>query len=223
MRLTASGLRAAAIAIALMAVGRGAHAQTPAMPSAPATPTWDLSASLYNYFLPDDRDYLQPTIGADRGRVHLEARWNYEGRGVGSAWFGWNLSAGTHVTLDVTPMIGAVFGDTKGVAAGGHGALRWRGLEASSESEFVFDSAGREEWFFYNWSQLTLSPVDWFRFGLVTQRTRAYQSDRDIQRGFLVGFTIGGLDLTAHVFNPDDPSPTYVLNASMGFSLPRKR
>lgn len=223
MRLTASGRRSAAVAILLIAAARGAEAQTPPAPSPPPPPTWDLTASLYNYFLPNERDYLQPTIGADRDWLHLEARANYEGRGVGSAWFGWNFSFGTDVTLDLTPMIGAVFGDIDGVAAGGRGVFSWRALEASSESEFVFDGAGNDDSFFYNWSQLTVSPVEWFCFGLVAQRTRAYHSEREIQRGFLVGFSVGRLDITGHVFNPDDADPTYVLSASINFSLPRRR
>jgi len=53
-----------------------------------------------------------------------------------------------------------------------------------------------EESFFCNWSELSLSPVDWYRFGLVGQRTRAYQTDVDIQRGLLVG----ALALTAAEF-----------------------
>jgi hypothetical protein len=216
-------LRSAAIAIALIAAGRAASAQTPAAAPPPDPPTWDLSASLYNYFLPNDRDYLQPTIGADRGWLHLEARANYEGRGTGSAWLGWNLSAGSRVVLDVTPMLGVVFGDTHGLAAGGRSTLGWRGLEIFSESEYVFDSAGRPEWFFYNWSELTLSPVDWFRFGLAAQRTRVYDSERDVQRGFLVGFSLRSLDIAAYVFDPDDANPTYVLNATVNFSLPRRR
>ncbi len=50
--------------------------------------------------------------------------------------------------------------------------------------------------FFYSWSELSVSPVDWFRFGLVGQRTRAYQTDVDIQRGLLVGFSYKKMDFT---------------------------
>jgi len=218
------GLRSAAIALVLIAAGRGVTAQTAASPApTPERQVWNLSASFYGYFIPDDRDYLQPTFTADRAALHLEARANYEGRGVGSAWIGWNLSAGTHVVLDVTPMVGGVFGDTSGVAAGGRSALSWRALELSSESEYVFDASGRDHWFFYNWSELSVSPVDWFRVGLAGQRTRAYQSDRDVQRGVVVGFSLPHVDIAGYAFNPDDARPTYVLNATINVSLPRHR
>jgi hypothetical protein len=44
-----------------------------------------------------------------------------------------------------------------------------------------------EDSFCYNWSELTVAPVDWFRFDMVTQRTRVYQSEREIQRGVIAG------------------------------------
>jgi len=101
--------------------------------------------------------------------------------------------------------------------------LTWRALEVSSESEYVFDANSRSDWFYYNWSELSFSPVDWLRVGLAGQRTRAYASERDIQRGFLVGFSTPHVDVTAYMFNPDDENPTYVLSASLNFQLPRVR
>ncbi len=71
--------------------------------------------------------------------------------------------------------------------------------------------------FFYNWSELTLSPTEWIRFGIVGQRTRAYQSDRDIQRGLLVGFTYKRLDVAGYLFNPDDSKPIVVVSARVAF------
>ena len=95
--------------------------------------------------------------------------------------------------------------------AGLQGSLGWRKLELYSEGEYVFDTGESSDSFFYNWSELTLAPVEWFRFGLVTQRTRAYQADRDIQRGLLVGFSFKWFELTGYVFNPDEDKPTFVI------------
>jgi len=59
--------------------------------------------------------------------------------------------------------------------------------------------------------------VDWFRFGLVGQRTRAYQSAVDIQRGLLVGFSHKQVDFTTYVFNLDQGKPTWVFAVSLSF------
>ena len=53
---------------------------------------WSFSASAYTYIVPDCREYVQPTFTADRGWLHLEARYNYESLETGSAWIGYNFS-----------------------------------------------------------------------------------------------------------------------------------
>jgi hypothetical protein len=178
---------------------------------------WSFSASVYTYIVPGDSDYAQPTITADRDWLHLEARYNYEALETGSVWLGYNFAGGEELAWELTPMLGGVFGDTTGVAPGYKGSLSWWKLELYSEGEYVFDTGDSSESFFYNWSELTLSPVEWFRLGLVTQRTKVYETDRDVQRGVLVGFSFKKVDLATYVFNPDKSDPTIVV--AVGFSF----
>jgi hypothetical protein len=205
-----------AIAIVLSSIDGLAHATAAFAKEASGKP-WSFSASAYTYFVPDNRNYVQPTVTADRQWLHLEARYNYEDLDTGSAWVGYNFSVGEKLSLDFTPMLGGVFGNTTGIAPGYRGTLSWWKLVLYSEGEYVFDTGDRSASFFYNWSELSFSPVEWFRFGLVGQRTRAYESDRDIQRGFLVGFSYKRVDLTAYVFNPDQDKPTVVVAAGVNF------
>ena len=58
---------------------------------------------------------------------------------------------------------------------------------------------------------------NWLRVGMVAQRTRAYQADREVQRGLLVGTSIRKLDMTAYLFNPDDSKPILVLAVAVSF------
>jgi hypothetical protein len=189
---------------------------TPALTKEADEKAWSFSVSAYTYIVPDSREYVQPTVTADRGWLHLEARYNYEALETGSAWVGYNFAGGKKLAWEFTPMLGGVFGDTTGIAPGYKGSLSWWKLELSSEGEYVFDTRDSSGSFFYNWSELTLAPVEWFRFGLVTQRTRAYQTDREIQRGLLAGFSFKRVDFTTYVFNPDD-KPTVVLAMSVNF------
>ena len=137
--------------------------------------------------MPEDSHFVPPTFTADRDWLHLEARFNYEALDTGSAWVGYNFSGGETVTWELTPMLGAVFGATDGIAPGYKGSLGWKKLEVYSEGEYVVDSAESADSFFYNWSELTLAPLEQFRFGLVTQRTRVRESDREVKRGALLG------------------------------------
>src|SRR5262245_8022581 len=45
---------------------------------------WELSLSTATYFVQDGRDFVNPTITADRNWLHLEARYNYESLNTGS-------------------------------------------------------------------------------------------------------------------------------------------
>ena len=183
----------------------------------PSPAAWSFSASIYGYLVPEGRDYAQPTVAADRDWLHLEARYNYENLDTASMWAGYNLSGGKKLTWELTPMVGGVFGHTSGVAPGYSGSLNWWKLQLYSEGEYVFDLGDSSSSFFYNWSELSLSPVNWFRFGLVTQRTRVYQTDRDVQRGLLAGVSYRSLSFTTYVFNPDESKPVVVLAAAISF------
>ena len=70
--------------------------------------------------MPNDQSYVSPVFAADRGWLHLEARYNDEYQKTGSLWAGYNFSAGDKIVLEVTPMLGVVFGDTTGIAPGCH-------------------------------------------------------------------------------------------------------
>jgi hypothetical protein len=209
--------RALVLTVLVLAGARVAAAQTSPAPSPPAPPPWAWSAFAYTYVLPDEPNYVQPTITADRGRLHLEARFNYEDRDTGSLWAGINLGGGETVAWELTPLVGGVFGRTDGIAPGYKGSITWRALEFYSEGEVLIDANEAADSFFYNWSELTLAPWEWLRVGLVTQRTRVYQSDREIQRGLLVGASYRSLDMTAYLFNPDDRKPVLVLSVGVSF------
>jgi hypothetical protein len=164
---------------------------------------WSCSALAYGYIVPDERNYIQPTFTADRGALHLEARYSYEDRKTGSTWIGYNVSMGETLSFELTPMLGGIFGRTIGIAPGYKASLSYRKIEFSTEGEYLFDLDDSSASFFYTWSELSFAPVDAFRVGLVIQRTKVYQTDFDIQRGFLVGASFKRLDFTTYVLNPD--------------------
>ena len=215
-------LACSAVVAGVVVLAGGAFAQpntnlAPVVSPADPTNQWSFSASAYTYFVPGGQDYVNPNVTADRGWLHLEARYNYEALETGSAWIGYNFSVGEKLLFEATLMLGGVFGALDGIAPGYNVSLRYWKLNLSSQGEYVFDTADRSGNFFYTWSELSYSPVDWFRAGLVVQRTKAYQSDLDIERGLLVGFTYKRVDFTTYVFNLGWADPTVVL--ALGFNF----
>ena len=51
----------------------------------------------------------------------------------------------------------------------------------------------------------------------MTQRTRVYETDRDIQRGLLAGVAFKAASLTGYVFNPDEEEATFVVAVGLTF------
>lgn len=215
------GLLAYGLVLFCAALGGPAAAQVPYAPppgdqAAGHGPfTW--SASAYTYLVPGDADYVLPILTGDRGALHLEGRYNYEALEAASAWIGYNLSTGNEVTLDFTMMAGGVFGSTTGVALGYEGTLSWKQLELYSEGEYLFDVEDPAGNFFYNWSQLSYAPAEWIFFGVVTQRTRVYDTGRDLNRGPFLGFAYKAVNLTTFVINPDDAAATVIVAFEVGF------
>jgi hypothetical protein len=62
--------------------------------------------------------------------------------------------------------------------------------DTQTSSGRALDPVAAADSFLYTWSELGLTPVDWCRFGLVVQRSKAYKTELDIQRGFFAG--VGG-------------------------------
>jgi hypothetical protein len=179
---------------------------------------WEFSGSAFGYlFFEGSGDYLQPTVSAQKGRLYFEGRYNYEERNTGSLFGGYQFSFGKEVTLDLTPMFGAVVGEVDGVAPALELDLNWKSLNYYSESEYVFDFADREENFFYAWSELSWQCAPWFRAGLALQRTRAYQTDREVEAGPVVGFYFWKMEIATYLFSPFDEDRFAVVAASIEF------
>jgi len=179
---------------------------------------WSFTAYAYTYFQENDRDYIQPTFTADRGWLHLEARYNYEDYETASFWVGYNWSFGKDIAVTLTPMIGGAIGETKGFAPGFRLNAEWWKLTLYSEGEYFFDADSSDDDFFYNWSELSMDVTHGFRVGLVMQK----ETDEDVRRGFLAGFKwdqkgLGEVDLTAYLFDLDQDEQMYVFAVGLSF------
>jgi hypothetical protein len=222
-RSTLSSILAALLAVVASTANATAQEPAPASPP-PAAPGaepeksgWEFGLSGALYVFPDEQDLFQPTFKANRGLFHLEARYNYEDRDSTSFFVGANFEFGDEVKLALTPMIGGLAGQTDGIVPALEADFTVGPFEAYGEAEYVFDLEDSGSSFFYMWSELSLWPTGWLRAGVVTQRTRVYQTERDIQRGLLVGFTVRKVDGTVYFFNPGADDHFTVVSLGVSF------
>lgn len=196
-------------------------APTAAVPQDAVAPApdsgWTGFFNVDTYLLPEEEDYLQPTIAADRGRLHLEARYNYEDYRTGSAFAGFNAAGGRAVAWTVTPMLGVSFGRTAAAVPAFRGAVTFWRLEASAEGEWAFAFDNEDDSFFYAWLEADLSLTDWMWAGLSSQTTKVFGEPQDTEWGPVVGFAIGPVDLATYVFNLGQSRPSVIVSAILNF------
>ena len=186
-RRTRLGAALAALGLCILAppLAKADEEKPPA--ASEEAPGWEWGPSILLYVVPGETVYAQPTLPVDHGALHLEGRYNYEARETGSAWVGWNLSFGDELRLGLIPMVGGVFGRTRGVAPGLTLTLEWGPVALWSQSEYVFDLADSSQSFLYAWSELSVTGPEWLRVGIVLQRTRAFQTSTEVQGGAAPG------------------------------------
>jgi hypothetical protein len=178
---------------------------------------WEFSLATFTYLAQHARDYVNPNFTADRDWLHLEARYNYEELKTGSVWFGYNFSSGKKLKFEATPMLGGVFGDITGIAPGYTITVRYRSIELSTQAEYFFDAATSDGDFFYSWSELSASPADWLRLGIVVERTQASGFSSDVRRGPLIGFKYKDVNLTTYWLAPGSDEATFVFAVTFNF------
>jgi hypothetical protein len=175
----------------------------------PGASAWTFALNAYPTAVRGDDDYTSVIGTADRGPLHLEARYNYESIGARSAFVGWSFAGGESLTWQVTPIAGGAWGTTKSFVAGVEASVAWRSIDFYVEAEYV-PTRSREDSFTYSWSELGWRAVPWLRLGLAAQRTRARESDNAFQRGPFVQFTWQAVTLGGYWFDPGSNDQVFV-------------
>lgn len=210
-----------AFTLALLA-SRGICAQTTAETQTEnagnaSTNTWSYNLTVDGYLIPHGQGYADPVFTADRGWLHVEARYNWENLYTGSLWFGRNFSWGKSLQLSLTPMIGGVMGRTDGIAPGLEATLTYKKLTISDTNEYVFDTSEKSGNFFATNPELKYQFTGWLKGGLIAQKNKAFHSKLDVQRGFFGGITHKNWEFTTYVYNAGWTDPTVVLEIGVNF------
>jgi hypothetical protein len=195
-------------AMALAAPARAAESDPP--------PAERLSVTGYGYVIPDAPNYLMGIAQGDLAWLHVEGRYNYEALHTGSAFGGANLGWGQRLRLNLTPMVGGVFGRLDGIAPALRFTITWWRLDLFSESEVVVPFSSGSRAFYYNWSELGISLPLGLRVGGAVQRNLVFQTSLEIQRGLFAGLHLGPINFTFYEFNWGWTSPTFVFALGLG-------
>jgi hypothetical protein len=195
---------AALTAILLLFAGATAAQSGPSTAVVKPQPTdsWTFFGYIDGYIAPHSSFLASPVFTADRKHLHLEARYGYEDRYLGSMWAGYNFSGGSKLKWTVTPMFGVVVGQRTGVAPGLEASVAYNRLSFYTSAEYVFDASNRTNNFFYAWPQLTYAPTHWLRVGVAAQHTKVYSTKLTTDYGPEISVSHKKLYFTTYVLNP---------------------
>ena len=209
MKVALSAVAAlAAVASAAALAGEDEAGGSNASPA--EKPSWEFAITAYPTAVRGGENYTSAIAVADRGPLHLEARYNYESVGARSAFVGWNFSGGEAITWELTPLLGGAWGTTQAFIPGLEATVAWKQFDIYVEAEYVRASSGRTDSYVYAWSELGFRPVEWLRVGVAGQRTRAYNNERDIQRGPFAQVTWDKFTIGGYWFNPGSNDQVFV-------------
>ena len=207
----------AALAAALACTAVGAEEASGRRAAPPDKPSWEFALTAYPTDVRGGDNYTSGIGVADRGPLHLEARYNYESVGARSAFVGWTFSGGDTITWEVTPLLGGAWGTVHAFVPAVEASVSWREFDFYIEAEYVRDNHQHTDSYYYAWSELGFRPAEWLRFGLVAQRTRAYGGERDVQRGPFAQLTWRRVTLGGFWFNPGSKDQVFVASLGVAF------
>ncbi|MBL7965082.1 MAG: hypothetical protein JNM31_14705 [Flavobacteriales bacterium] len=207
-----SFLRSALLCLSLSYFLVQANAQDTAGGSRGGAP-WTLEPSLLTILYRDTITLWNPAFNADHGRLHLEARYQWEDWRTASVWAGRWFGFGEALHVDMAPIAGFAFGNTMGVGGGLVVEAAWKNISFSTSSEYLVDLDDQAYNFTYNWSEIAVD-LDHLLVGIVTQRTRTWISPLDLQRGLLLMREQGALTFGMYLFNIGWTDPTVAFTLS---------
>jgi hypothetical protein len=179
---------------------------------------WEFSATAYPTWVRDGENYTSGVVSANRGRLHLQARANYESVGARSAFIGYNLAGGSgDLAWELTPLLGGAWGSINAVVPGLLASVTYKRVDAYMEAEYVDDRAAGTEAYLYAWTELGFQAAAWLRIGAAAQRTRAYGTSRELQRGPFAQATWGPVTIGAYWFNPGADAQVIVGSVGVAF------
>jgi hypothetical protein len=154
---------------------------------------------------------------------YAEGRYNYESVNTFSLYAGKKFSRQSKLSTSVTPLLGAVVGNFKGVSAGLNITLDYRKFFFDSQSQYTISSNSDNLDFFFSWSELTYQPFQWIYFGLSTQHTYYSAVDEtSFESGAVTGFHLGKWTFPVYCFNITDNERYFVLGVNLDLGQNKK-
>jgi hypothetical protein len=178
---------------------------------------WNFSAWAEVFIIPGEKDIFNPTFYARYRSLHLEGRYNYEDRNTVSTWAGRKFEFGKPVEFVFVPMAGIIFGNINGMAPGLEMDIAYRIFDFYAETEYVIDFESKENNFYYMYSELAIRPIEALRTGIMAQRTKLVETERELERGLFAEYYFKRFRAGVFYFSPFSSGNFWVASVRLDF------
>jgi hypothetical protein len=103
-------------------------------------------------------------------------------------------------SLSFTPMAGLLYGNTKGSTIGAIAEYQKGIFTLTAEPQYVAAFTGRQDDFFYNWTELNIDINKRLFAGLALQHTILYRQQADLEPGIFTGIAIKKFTIPFYYF-----------------------
>jgi len=161
------------------------------------------------YIYQNQRGSIVPTVYYQtKNNWYASLRYNYEEEETVSVQLGKTFSKEGIASYAITPLVGLLAGKFKGAGVGTLAELEVGKFSFYTEPEYCIRFNKPDENFFYNWSELSIQPSNFFYTGLALQTIKTRHEPYLFEPGFVLGFTIRNFEIPFYLFKTS-PSSNY--------------
>ena len=165
----------------------------------------------------EEHPYITPQAWFYIKDFYVEARYNYEYEKTGSLYFGRSFTCKKKVDAEIIPMIGLVYGETKGISPGFNFKLDYKKNSTSTQCQYTFDLNDDNNSFFWDWTTAYIRINEHFGIGSAFRVLIPKSGNNDIKIGPMLRYEIKSCILEACAFNLWQKHPVWSIDFEYDF------
>lgn len=154
---------------------------------------------------------------------HAECRYNYEDAGTFSFFAGKSFNLNRNkISGTLTPMLGYSIGNFQGLSMALNTEISLARFYFSSQMQYSFPFDGRQQGFYFNWSEAGVDFSDRFFAGFAFQYT-LQSAGGDFEPGIVLGLNAGDFSFPVYLLRPFDKRQFLMAGLNYEFRLAGKK
>lgn len=148
---------------------------------------------------------------------YLEARYNYEDVKTMSLYFGKSFEVNKKVDFEIIPMLGLVYGNTKGISPGFNFNFEYKRFHSSTECQYTIDLEDNNYSYFWDWSNFYMRIHENISLGCAVQINQSKKGDSFVYASPALSFEFHSFVIEANAYNLWEKYPLWTLGIEYSF------